>query len=111
MMRAADRLPCCALCALRIIFKPPFRFMPRVRCVGVRADQKPGRARSEAEDQRGRVSARTEQRRLFRRFWPVKSGKTAAFEKAQTPPCPAPVREPGRVKGPRTSEVKVKSEK
>ena len=38
MMRAADRLPCCALCALRIIFKPPFRFMPRVRCVGVRAE-------------------------------------------------------------------------
>ena len=103
MMRAADRLPCCALCALRIIFKPPFRFMPRVRCVGVRADQKPGRARSEAEDQRGRVSARTEQRRLFRRFWPVKSGKTAAFEKAQTPPRPAPAGKPGWVKGPRTS--------
>ena len=102
MMRAADRLPCCALCALRIIFKPPFRFMPRVRCVGVRADQKPGRARSEAEDQRGRVSARTEQRRLFCRFWPVKSGKTAAFEKAQTHPRPAPVGKPGRVKGPRT---------
>ena len=102
MMRAADRLPCCALCALRIIFKPPFRFMPRVRCVGVRADQKPGRARSEAEDQRGRVSARTEQRRLFRRFWPVKSGKTAAFEKAQTPPSPAPVGKPGWVKGPTT---------
>ena len=100
MMRAADRLPCCALCALRIIFKPPFRFMPRVRCVGVRADQKPGRARSEAEDQRGRVSARTEQRRLFRRFWPVKSGKTAAPEKAQTSPRPAPVKKPGRVKGP-----------
>ena len=111
MMRAADRLPCRGLCALRIIFKPPFRFMPRVRCVGVRADQKPGRARSEAEDQRGRVSARTEQRRLFRRFWPVKSGKTAAPGKAQTPPRPAPVRKPGRVKGPRTSEVKVKSEK
>ena len=99
MMRAADRLPCCALCALRIIFKPPFRFMPRVRCVGVRADQKPGRARSEAEDQRGRVSARTEQRRLFRRFWPVKSGKTAAPEKAQAPPRPAPAGKPGRVKG------------
>ena len=102
MMRAADRLPCCALCALRIIFKPPFRFMPRVRCVGVRADQKPGRARSEAEDQRGRVSARTEQRRLFRRFWPVKSGKTAAPEKAQAPPRPAPAGKPGRVKGPTT---------
>ena len=100
MMRAADCLPCRALCALRIIFKPPFRFMPRVRCVGVRADQKPGRARSEAEDQRGRVSARTEQRRLFRRFWPVKSGKTAAPEKAQTSPRPAPAGKPGWVKGP-----------
>ena len=40
MMRAADRLPCCALCALRIIFKPPFRFMPRVRCVGVKGGSK-----------------------------------------------------------------------